>query len=197
KKLKVAFLTDDTGYGRAGLADLDHAFAQNPGSVAARIQIPSTATDLAPQIVQARRAGATALLVWAEPSAIAEAVIAARSSGWDVPVYTPPSGEDPLVREELAGHSNWVDGLTFAAGRMTAEKGPAPFVLFEQTYERAFGKQKVAVRTPGGQPVIQPPDYAMYPFDFVRLLAAAIHVAGSLDGAAIVSALTQGAREGP
>jgi len=196
KKLKLAFLTDDTGYGRAGLAALNHAFAENRSSVAVRIQIPSTATDLAPQILQARRARATALLVWAEPSAIAEAVIAARSAGWQVPVYTPPAGEDPLVREELAGHADWVDGLTFAAGRMTAEKGPTPFVLFQQTYERAFGKQKVGVRTPAGQPVTQPPDYAMYPFDFVRLLAAAIHVAGSLDGEAIVSALNEVSIEG-
>ena len=92
KKLKVAFLTDDTGYGREGRASLDRAFAENGSSVVARIQIPSTSTDLAPQILQARRAGATALLVWAEPAGVAEAVIAARSSGWKVPVYTPPSG---------------------------------------------------------------------------------------------------------
>ena len=66
KKLKVAFLTDDTGYGRAGRkASLDRAFAENQESVVARIQIPSTATDLSPQVLQARRAGATALLVWA------------------------------------------------------------------------------------------------------------------------------------
>jgi ABC-type branched-subunit amino acid transport system substrate-binding protein len=191
KKLKVAFLTDDTGYGRAGRADLDHAFAENKSSVVARIQIPSTATDLAPQILQARRAGATALLVWAQPAGIAEAVIAARSSGWKVPIYTSPSGEDPLVRQELAGHPDWVDGLTFAAGRMTAEQGPAPFLAFQQAYEQAFGPQRAGVKTPGGRQVTQPPDYAMYPYDFVRVLLTAIGAAKTLEGESVLSALNQ------
>jgi branched-chain amino acid transport system substrate-binding protein len=196
KKLKVAILTDDTGYGRAGRHSLDRAFAENRSSVVARIQIPSTATDLAPQILQARRAHATALLVWAQPSAIAEALIAARSAGWDVPFYTPPAGEDPLVRQELAGHPQWVDGLTFASGRMTAEKGPVPFLAFQSAFVGAFGAQKVGVKTPTGVPLTQPPDYAMYPYDFVRLLATAIRAAGSTDGDAIISALNQVSVEG-
>src|SRR5581483_7932218 len=118
KRLRVAFLADDTGYGRAGRASLDRAFAENPRSVAARIQIPASATDLAPQVLQARRAGATALLVWAQPAALAEVIVAARSSGWQVPIYSSPSAEDPLVRQELAGHPAWIDGLTFASSRM-------------------------------------------------------------------------------
>ncbi len=191
KKLKVAFLTDDTGYGRGGLAALDHAFAGNRSSVAARIQIPATATDLAPQILQARRSGATALLVWAQPSAIAEAVIAARSSGWDVPVYTSPAGEDPLVRQELAADPRRLDGLTFAAGRMTAEQGAGPFVAFQKAYEQAFGAQEVGVRTPSGRPVVQPPDYAMYPFDFVNVLAAALEAARSTRGETLLDALNE------
>lgn len=191
KRLKIAVLTDDTGYGRAGRSALDQAFAQNAGSIVARIQIPSTATDLAPQILQARRAHATALLVWGQPAAIAEALIAARSAGWAVPVYTPPAGEDPLVRQELAGHPAWVDGLTFASGRMTAEKGPAPFLSFQTAYVSQFGAQRVGVKSATGAPVTQPPDSAMYPYDFVRLLATAIRAAQSLDGDSIISALNQ------
>ena len=196
KKLKIAFLTDDTGYGREGRASLDKAFAQNPGSVVARIQVPSTATDLAAQVLQARRAGATALLVWAEPAAVAEAVIAARSAGWKVPIYTPPSGEDPLVRQELAGHPEWVDGLTFAFGRMTAEQGPLPFLSFQRRYEQAFGAQEVGVKTADGKQVVQPPDYAMYPYDFARLLAAALQAAKTPRGEAVVRALNQVSIEG-
>ena len=89
--------------------------------------------------------------------------------GWKVPVYTPPAGEDPLVRQELAGHPSWVDGLTFASGRMTAEKGPGPFLSFQAALTQQFGAQQVGVKTSNGRPVTQPPDYAMYPFDFVRL----------------------------
>jgi branched-chain amino acid transport system substrate-binding protein len=196
KRLKIAFVSDDTGYGRAGRFALRHAFAQNRDSVTADIQVPSTATDLAPQILQARRSGATALLVWAEPSEIAEAVIAARSSGWQVPVFTPPSGEDPLVRQELASHTSWADGITFAAGRPTAEKGPAPFQRFQAYFEQAFGAQNTGVKSSNGLRVFQPPDYAMYPYDFVRLLGVAVHAAGSIDGEAVVAALNQVSVEG-
>ncbi|HSS72077.1 MAG TPA: ABC transporter substrate-binding protein [Gaiellaceae bacterium] len=196
KGLKLALLTDDTGYGRAGRKDLDHAFSENPESVVARIQIPSTATDLAPQILQARRAHATGLLVWAQPAAIAEALIAARSAGWKVPVYTPPAGEDPLVRQELAGHPSWVDGLTFASGRMTAERGPVPFLSFQAALTQQFGAQQVGVKTSDGRPVTQPPDYAMYPYDFVRLVATALRAARSSDPGAVMSALNQVSIEG-
>jgi ABC-type branched-subunit amino acid transport system substrate-binding protein len=196
KKLQVAFLTDDTGYGRDGLAALDHAFSQNRDSVAARIQVPSTATDLAPQILQARRSGATALLVWGQPSTIAEAVIAARSSGWKVPVYAPPSAENPLLRQELAGHPEWLDGLVFASGRMTAEKGPAPFTAFKSAYEQRFGAQPVGVRSAAGRPVVQPPDYAMYPYDFTHLLIAAVQTAKSTESAKVLAALNEVSVEG-
>jgi branched-chain amino acid transport system substrate-binding protein len=196
KKLKIAFLTDDTGYGRAGRASLDKAFSENPESVVARIQAPSSATDLAPQVLQARRAGATALLVWAQPAAIAEAVVAARSSGWNVPIYASPSVEDPLVRQELASHPHWLDGLTFASSRMTAEAGPAPFVSFQSDYEAAFGAQKVGVKASDGREVVQPPDYAMYPYDFVNVLAAAMNAARTTDGAKILAALNQVSTQG-
>jgi branched-chain amino acid transport system substrate-binding protein len=191
KGLKVAFLTDDTGYGRGGRAALDHAFEQNQSSVAARIEIPATATDLAPQVLQARRSGATALLVWAEPASVAEVVIAARSMGWNVPIYSAPSAEDPLVRQELAGHPDWLDGLTFASGRMTAEVGPGPFLTFQSMYRDAFGLQKVGVKGPQGLPVVSPPDYAMYPYDFAGLLVAAIQAAHSVDGEQVIAKLNE------
>ena len=68
------------------------------------------AVDLAPQILRARRAGATALVVWGQPATIAAAITAARSSGWNVPFFTPPAGDDPFVRQQLADHPSWVDG---------------------------------------------------------------------------------------
>jgi ABC-type branched-subunit amino acid transport system substrate-binding protein len=196
KGLKVAFLTDDTGYGRGGRAALDHAFEQNRSSVAARIEIPATATDLAPQVLQARRAGATGLLVWAEPASVAEVVIAARSAGWKVPIYSAPSAEDPLVRQELAGHPDWLDGLTFASGRMTAEVGPGPFLSFQAAYRNAFGLQRVGVKGPQGRRVVSPPDYAMYPYDFARLLVAAIQAAHGVDGEQVIAKLNEVSIEG-
>jgi ABC-type branched-subunit amino acid transport system substrate-binding protein len=191
KKLKVALLADDTGYGRQGQAALRKAFGSNPESVAARATLPASSSDLAPQILRVRRSGATALLVWAQAATIAKAVIAARSAGWNVPIFTPPDGEDPLVRQQLAGHPAWVDGLTFASGRMTAEVGTGPWDAFQSKYEAAYGAARVGVRTREGRQVVQPPDYAMYSYDFVNVLAAALFRAKAVHGDRLLRALEQ------
>ena len=192
KKLKIALLHDDTGYGEEGSRALTAAFKQNPESVAIRLLLPAEQTDLSPQILRAKRAGATALLVWGVPSTISDVLIAARSRSWKVPVYTPASGADPVVRQELADHPDWVDGLTFASGRITAELGTAPFYTFAQKYQQAFGPDYVGVKTSRGTRVTQPPEYAMYPFDFVNLLLAAFQQAGDpTNGKAVLRALEE------
>lgn len=191
KGLKIALVTDDSDYGRQGRAALDRAFRTTPNAVAARVELPSTATDVAPQILQARHSGATALLVWTQAPLIAQTVSAARSSGWRVPIYTAPAGEDPLVRQELADQPQWVDGLTFAAGRMTAESGPGSFLDFQARYEATYGRDRVGVKGPHGLPVVSPPDYAMYPYDFVNVLAAALSAAHTTDGKEVLRQLNE------
>src|SRR5262249_36485315 len=157
KGLHIALLHDDSGYGQEGARSLDDAFGHTPHAVAARIEVPADASDVSPQVLRARRSGATALVVWAQAPTIAAVINAARGAGWNVPIYTPTAGEDPLVRQELSDHPDWIDGLTFATGRQTAELGPAPFLDFEHRYEQAFGVDDVGVKTPDGHDVIQPP----------------------------------------
>jgi branched-chain amino acid transport system substrate-binding protein len=196
KGLKIGLLHDDSDYGTAGGRALATAFSRNRSSVAIDETLPADALDLAPQILRARRAGATALLVWGRPSTIAAAITAARSSGWDVPFYTPPTGSDPFVRQQLADHPSWVDGLTFAGGRLTAEVGSGPFQTFAQKYESAFGVDHVGVKTSTGASVVVPPETAMYAYDFVNLLAAALVKAGSADPPKITAALNEVSVEG-
>jgi branched-chain amino acid transport system substrate-binding protein len=189
---KIGLIVDDSTYGQEGAKAIRESFSQNPESVAIRLTVPADAADLAPEVLRARRSGADALLVWAQPTTVAGVVSAARSSGWDVPVYTAASGEDPLVRQQLANRPEWVDGLTFATGRPTAEVGPGPFLTFQRKYEDRFGVQLVGVKTPDGKEVVQPPDYAMYSYDFVNVLAAAIQEAGGIeDRQKIIEALNQ------
>jgi branched-chain amino acid transport system substrate-binding protein len=190
KRLKLALLTDDSDYGQAGRAALDDAFRTVPEAVATRITLPSSASDLAPQMLEARRSGATALIVWARPAVLAKTIAAARSAAWQVPIYTTPAGEDPVVRQQLADHPSWVDGLTFASGRMTAELGAAPWSAFEAAYEAAFGATYVGVKS-HGRPVIAPPDYAMYSYDFVNLLAVAVERAAGAESPKVLGALDQ------
>jgi branched-chain amino acid transport system substrate-binding protein len=190
KGLKIALLVDDSTYGQEGEKALEQAF-RGQKSVVARIDLPASATDVAPQVLRARRAGATGLLVWAQAPVISATITAARSAGWEVPIYTPPAGADPLIRQQLSGHPDWVDGLTFASGRMTAEVGTTPFLTFVRSFEAAYGPQRVGVRTPEGRDVIQPPEYAMYSFDFVRVLAAAMEAAEAVRGEAVIRALNR------
>ena len=196
KKLKIALLSDDSAYGSEGAADLDRAFSENPEAVATKLTLPAGQSDLTPQILRVKRSGANALLVWGQPPTIAAVLSAARSSGWDVPVYTPPTGADPFVRQQLADHPEWVDGLTFASGRMTAEVGTAPFESFQSQYESTYGADKVGVKTAAGQPVIQPPEFAMYAYDFAHVLTAAIIRAASTDPKKITAALNQVTTQG-
>ncbi|HJP67250.1 MAG TPA: ABC transporter substrate-binding protein [Actinomycetota bacterium] len=190
KGQKVALMHDDTDYGQEGHRALRESFGHNPESVAADLPLTAGA-DPGPQVLEARRSGATALLVWARGSTLAQVIRAARSSGWGVPVYAPASGEDPVVRQQLSDHPEWVDGLTFAAGRMTAEVGPGPFLRFQSAYEKAFGPDLVGVKTSTGKEVVQPPDYTMYPYDFVHVLAAALEAAHTTDAAAVLRSLNE------
>jgi len=190
KRLKIALLTDDSDYGQEGKASLDDAFKTVSKSVVARITLPSNASDLAPQVLQARRSGATALLVWALPPVLAKTVVAARSAGWQVPLYATPTAEDPVLRQQLADHPSWLDGLTFASGRMTAELGSGPWSTFEAAYESAFGATFVGVKSQGKR-VISPPDYAMYSYDCANLIAAAFQQASGTNAKKVLAALNQ------
>ena len=179
KGLKLALLHDDTTYGQQGEEALKDAFSRNRSSVAADITVPASQNDLSPQVLRARRAGATGLLVWGQAATIAKVLTAARSAGWNAPLFAPPSAEDPSLRQLLADRPQWLDGLTFATGRLTAELGPDPFYTFESKFENAFGAQKVGVKTSAGAEVIAPPDFAMYSYDFVNVLTQALKTYGA------------------
>lgn len=191
KGLKIAFLHDDSTYGQQGTIAFHNAFDHTPEAVVADIGVPAAASDVAPQVLEARRSGATALLVWAQGGTIPNVIRAARTSGWDVPIYTAPSGADPIVRQALSDHPEWVDGLTFASGRMTAERGPGPFLRFQSAYEEAFGPDDTGVTNASGEKVVQPPEFGMYPYDFVHVLAAALTAARTTDGQRVLAALNQ------
>ncbi|HET7127808.1 MAG TPA: ABC transporter substrate-binding protein [Gaiellaceae bacterium] len=196
KRLKIGLLHDDSDYGTAGALELKRAFSGDRDSVALDETLPADALDLAPQVLRARRAHATALLVWGRPATIAAAITAARTAGWNVPFYTPPTGADPFVRQQLADHPAWVDGLTFAAGRLTAEVGAQPFENFAQRYAAAYGVDGVGVRTAADGSVTEPPETPMYAYDFVNLLARAITKAASVEPAEVTKALEQVTVEG-
>lgn len=184
----VALLADDSTYGREGAVQSRIAFTRNEIRVASDKTVPEGASDVATQVLDARRAGAQALVVWTRATGLAAAMRAARSSGWDVPIYSGPTGEDPLVRQRLADHPEWVEGLTFVSFRITSETGPAPFAAYRKAYVKAFGEDEVGV-TAGGRRVLMPPDWSMYSYDSVKLVAAVLKNSGGKLGGPFMDAM--------
>ena len=184
----VALIGDDSSYGREGVATAKADLLNDDVKVVSTQTVPDGASDVAAQVLAARRSGAKVVVVWARASGVAAVVRAARSTGWEAPIYTGPAGADPLVRQRLADHPEWVNAMTFVSFRITSEVGSAPFATYRSAYEKAYGVEDVGVVS-GGKKVVAPPDWSTYPYDAVKLLAAAIERAGSPDRAKVYAAL--------
>jgi ABC-type branched-subunit amino acid transport system substrate-binding protein len=176
---KVGIVADDTSFGHDGLASLVAAFARDELAVVKQTTVPAGTSDVATQVLTQRRAGVDALVVWASAPVVAAVVQAARSAGWRVPIWAGPSGEDPLVRQRLAKHPDWLTDVGFVSFRITAEVGPAPFAAYRKAYVQAFGEDKVGVKQ-DGKDVVQPPDWSMFAYDAVNLVAAALGKSGAI-----------------
>ena len=78
KGLKIGLVADDSAYGQEGRRR-SASPSQNPEAVAISLTVPAGA-DLALEVLRARRADATAFLVWGQPTTIAGVLAAARTS---------------------------------------------------------------------------------------------------------------------
>ena len=184
----MAVLSDDSAYGRAGAVNVKADLLHNEVRVVSDQTVPQSARDVSAQVLRARRSGAQVLVLWARASGVAAVTRAARSTGWNVPIYSGPAAEDPLVRQQLADQPQWVEGLAFVSFRITSEVGGEPFAEYRKAYEKAYGADEVGVSS-GGKKVIMPPDWSMYPYDSVKLVAAALDRADSTDRAKVYEAL--------
>jgi ABC-type branched-subunit amino acid transport system substrate-binding protein len=176
----IALISDDSEYGVEGAANVKADLLHDELKVVAQQTIPSGARDVSAQVLAARRSGAKVLVVWARAAGVAAVIRTARSSGWGVPVYTGPAGEDPLVRQQLADRPQWLDGTVFVSFRITSETGGAPFAAFRKVYEKAYGTGTFGVKS-DGKLVQQPPDWSMYSYDAVNLVEAALNRAKVAD----------------
>ena len=122
KGLHIALFHDDSEYGAAGEDALRSAFSRNQSSIAGDYSVPADALDVAPQVLRARRAHATALLVWGRPATIAATITAARTAGWNVPVYTSPDGRRP-VRPPAARRPSGLGRRPDVRGRAPDRRG--------------------------------------------------------------------------
>jgi ABC-type branched-subunit amino acid transport system substrate-binding protein len=176
---RVALLTDDSDYGHQGRDALRAALAADKLAVVSDQTLQQRAADVTPQVLAARRAGATVIVLWSSAADVAAVVGAIHTVGWNVGVIAGQTGEDPLVRQRLVSHPDWLKSLRFVSSRITAEVGPKPFASFRAHFEAELGVQKVGMQQ-DGKDVVQPPDWQMYPYDSLNLVAEALNEAGSL-----------------
>jgi ABC-type branched-subunit amino acid transport system substrate-binding protein len=186
-KPKVGLITDDSDYGQQGRAAVTSALATDEVPVVSNQTVSQRAADVAPQVLAARRAGAQILLVWASAADVAAVAQATHAADWNVPVISGQTGEDPLVRQRLVAHPDWLKSLRFVSSRITAEVGPKPFNEFRAHYEAELGAEKVGVKEQG-RDVLQPPDWQMYSYDSLNLVAEAMDEVGAL-GAPLMRAM--------
>jgi ABC-type branched-subunit amino acid transport system substrate-binding protein len=186
-KPKVGLLTDESSYGQQGRTSLVAALKGDAVEIVSDQTVQASAADVAPQVLAARRSGASLLILWTSAADIAAVVTAVHQSGWNVPIISGQTGEDPLVRQRLVAHPDWLASLRFVSSRITAEVGPVPFEKFRSHYEAVLGPEKVGV-SQDGRPVIQPPDWAMYPYDSLMLVTEALDETGQL-GAPLMRAM--------
>ncbi len=176
---RIALFTDDSDYGYEGRASLRTALATDKLTVVSDQTLQQRAADVTPQVLAARRAGANLIVQWSGAADIAAVVSAIHTVGWNVGVISGQTGEDPLVRQRLVAHPDWLKSLRFVSSRITAEVGPKPFERFRAHFEQQIGVQKVGMQQ-DGKPVVQPPDWQMYPYDSLNLVLEALNEAGSL-----------------
>jgi hypothetical protein len=79
---------------------------------------------------------------------------------------------------------------------MTAEIGIAPFLNFQSQYESSYGVDRVGVKNSSGEPVFQPPEFAMYSYDFVHVLVAAVSKANSVEPGKVLAAMNEVTTQG-
>jgi branched-chain amino acid transport system substrate-binding protein len=179
-KPRIGMITDDSGFGRDGADALREAFERDRIEIVKDLTVATSTSDVRSQVLAARRAGATTLAVWAAAPIVADAIRAARSAGWTAPIWAGPTGEDPLVRQQLADHVEWLRDVGFVSFRITAEMGPKPFETYRAAYEKKYGIDRIGVQQ-DGKDVVQPPDWSMYSYDALKLVAAALEKAGSVE----------------
>jgi ABC-type branched-subunit amino acid transport system substrate-binding protein len=196
----LALVHDDSEYGKDGDAQMAQALGKDGAKPALDVELPSSAADYSTQALQVKQSGAAGVVLWARSPVIAAFVKALRQGGDTAPVFSGPDAEDPVVRTQNADHPDYVNGLTYASFRITTESGTDAWDKFRAAYEAQNfntddGKPgpdyRVGVNTSKSKPVVQPPDWQIFPYDMVHLVKAALEQAGTVDptGGKIVTAL--------
>ncbi|MFZ5758558.1 MAG: ABC transporter substrate-binding protein [Thermodesulfobacteriota bacterium] len=177
---KVAVLTDNTGFGKAGKEQIKAIAPEFKITIVAEETYDSKATDLSAIVAKIKaNKDVQAVINWSVVPAQSIVAKNIRQTGWDVPLFQ-SHGFGNIKYVEAAGAA--AEGIIFPAGRLlVADTLPADhpqkavLVQYRDEYEAKF---KETVSTFGG-----------HGYDALMILVNAIKAAGSTDSEKVRDAI--------
>ena len=168
---RVAVLTSNTGFGKAGKEQLERLAPEHGLQVVASETYDKAATDLTAEVTKVKASGAQALVNWSIEPAQAIVLKNARQLGLAIPIFQ-SHGFGNVQYVKAAGAA--AEGVVFPMGRVVvAEALPdqhpqkAVLVAYKRAYEARF-KEDVS-------------GFGGYAYDALLVLAQATRAAGALD----------------
>ncbi len=174
KYSKIALLSDTSGYGQGGHADLIAAMSAAGVKPVADETYKVGDTDMTPQISRIKAAGADAIINWGLGAEAAQIRRAMQAVGLTIPMigsWGLSQPNYPRLAGPLANGTLVVEAFSFDTGGDKATK-------VRDAFQKKYGTDK-----------IQFPNGVANSYDGMGLLAAAITKAGSTDRAKIREAL--------
>jgi len=168
---KVAVLTSNTGFGKAGKEQLERLAPEHGLQVVVSETYDKAATDLTAEVTKVKAAGAQALVNWSIEPAQAIVIKNARQLGLTIPIFQ-SHGFGNIQYVKAAGAA--AEGVVFPMGRVVVaealpEKHPQKALLV--AYKRAYeARYKEDVSGFGG-----------YAYDALLILGQAVKAAGGTD----------------
>ena len=168
---KIGVLSGNTGFGKAGKAQIEKLAPENGITIVASEVYDKTATDLTAEVTKLKAADAQALLNWSIVPAQSIVIKNARQIGFVGPIFQ-SHGFGNIKYVEAAGPA--AEGVIFPAGRLLVadqlpDSNPQKPVLvkYKNDYEK---KYKEEASTFGG-----------HAYDAFMILVTAIQKSGSTD----------------
>jgi branched-chain amino acid transport system substrate-binding protein len=178
KSQSAAIIHDDSEGGRDAADQLSDALGTSQITAKPVVEIAANSGTINTQILQVSQAHPGAIAIEGGDTFIGRVTQALRAAGVKTPLYAGAFGEFPAVRA-LAGSA--AEGLTFVSARLTSESDEESFPDFEKRLAQSgLGCTDAGVKTAAGQEVRQPDDYAMYAYDSVNVVVAALQKLGSV-----------------
>lgn len=185
----VAIFADTTSYGQMGRADIEKALEQKGLKAVAIEKFEIKDTDMMPQLLRAKAAGAEAILTYGIGPELAQIATQRAKLVWNVPII----GSWTLSMDNFIENAGpFAEGALMPQTFLQEESTPRRKTFldaYQKVYTTALRLRKADGKALGTVERIPSPVAAAQGYDAMHVLAAAIRQARSTDGEKIRAAL--------